>query len=508
MGAANPPPAAARAADILDLLPVPVAVRAGDGYAWRNAAHRALAVETLDGDGGSDAGADLEGLGIARVTDPASGRVYLCSRTPLGDGPDLLEVLEDITGRQSDRDEIARHRDALARDAEALARANRELAVIDRAKAAFIALAAHEVRTPLTALANALALLRRVPETADPASGRRFLAMAERNVGRLAALADDLLAFTQLEVGHLGLRVTPVDVAALLAEASEAAGDAAADAGAGGRRVRVTGGGRLPLVHGDPARLGPVVRGLLVHALDRAPEGLAVRVALSHRRRWPRPADPTDPAEAPSLPGAPEGWVEVAVSDAAGPVGPAAADGDDALGLGLAVGRRIAALHGGALWARRGGSGVVLRLPVLGAAVARLLAVQEAWRRLPRHGAAPALVVLRPEGGGEGDADALRAALGEDPGFASVPEAGEVVGAVAGEAAVARVRRAAAGWSAAKGCPIRMGWSRADAAADFAAALARARAAVRPLDTADGAGGGTERGPDGGAGGGAQGEEG
>jgi len=497
----NPSDANDRAADILDLLPVPVAVRGAAGYAYRNAAHRGVAAEALKVDAGaadgSGAGADLEGLGIARVTDPDSGRVYLCSRTPLGSGPEVLEVLEDITGRQSDRDEIARHRDALAREAEALARANRELAVIDRAKAAFIALAAHEVRTPLTALANALALLRRAPEGRTEKSGERFLAMAERNVGRLAALADDLLAFTKLEMGHLGLAVAPVDVTALVAEAA-----AALAVDPDGRRVRVTGGTRLPALHGDPARLGPVVRGLLRHALDRAPEGHAVRVALSHRRRWSRPGEPGDPAEAPAAPGPPDGWLEVAVSDAAGTANTDGSEGDEALGLGLAVGRRIAALHGGALWARPGGS-VVLRLPVLSLPDARLLPVQEAWRRLPRHGAAPALVVLRPEGDGEGtgDSGALRAALGEDPGFASVPEAGEVVGAVAGDAAVARVRAAAAGWSAAKGCPIRMGWSRADAAADFPAALARARAAMRTLEGI----GETERGPDGGAGDGAEG---
>lgn len=478
MGAVHPPRDLTET--VLDLLPVPVAVRGAEGYVYRNGAHRALAAEALDGGAGD--GGDLEGLGIAQVTDPASGRVYLCTRTPLGDGPDLLEVLEDITGRHSDRDEIARRRDALAREAEALARANRELAVIDRAKAAFIALAAHEVRTPLTALGNALALLRRAP---DGAGRERFLRMAERNVGRLAALADDLLAFTKLEMGHLALAVAPVDPAALVA-------DAATDPEHGARRVKVTGAGHLPALHGDPDHLGQVVRALIDHALEHAPEGHAVRVALAHRRRWPRPADPADPVQAPSAPGTPEGWLDVAVSAPAGggdAAGAAMADGGEALGLGLAVARRVAALHGGALWARPGPDGptVVLRLPVLGAADARLLPVQEIWRRLPRHGAAPALVVLRPEG--DGDPDALRAALGEEPGLAAVPETGEVVGAVAGEAEVARVRRAAAKWSAKTACPIRMGWSRADAAADFGAALARARAAVRPLGEGNGEGG-------------------
>jgi signal transduction histidine kinase len=483
MGAATPPRDRTETVDrtILDLLPVPVAVRGADGYAYRNLAHRALATDALDG-GGAAEGGDLEGLGIAQVTDPASGRVYLCTRTPLGDGPDLLEVLEDITGRHSDRDEIARQRDALARDAGALARANRELEVIDRARAAFIALAAHEVRTPLTALGNALALLRRAPDGRGAGRGTdRFLAMAERNVGRLAALADDLLSFTKLEMGHLGLAAVAVEPAALVAGAA---------AEAGPERVRITAGSRLPALHGDPGHLAQLARGLLGHALDHAPEGHAVRVALAHRKRWPRPNDAADPAEAPSTPGPPEGWIEIAVSDGAGAshaATAAMADGDEALGLGLAVGRRIAVLHGGILWARSGpdGAAVVLRLPVLSPADARLLPVQEAWRRLPRHGAAPALVVLRVEG--ETGPDALRAAFDGDPGFAALPETGEVVGAVAGPEAVARTRRAAARWSADGGRPIRMGWSRADAVADFAAALARARAALRPPDEADGA---------------------
>lgn len=482
----HPPRKPPEAAAILDLLPVPVAVRGPDGYLYRNGAHLGLSAATLDPDGGGHR-SDLEGLGLAQVTDPASGRVYLCTRTPFGAG-EVLEVLEDITGRHSDRDEIARQRDALARDAKALGRANRELAVIDRAKAAFIARAAHEVRTPLTALGNALALLRRVPDAAGNGAGR-FLAMAERNVGRLAALADDLLAFTKLEVGHLGFTVAPVDLAALVAGAAAAA-NVENDPEAGPVRVRVTGGGRLPALHGDPDHLAQVVRGLLGHALEHAPEGHAVRVALAHRRRWPRPADPADPVEAPRGPAAPDGWVEVAVADpaAAGDPGALAGEGDEALGLGLAVGRRIAALHGGALWARGGpgARGVVLRLPVLPAADARLLPVHEAWRRLPRQGSTAALVVLGAEGGAD-PAD-LRAALGEDPGIAAVPETGEVVGAVAGEAAAERLRRAAARWSRAHGRPIRMGWSRADAAADFPAALARARAAARPVGAAGGGG--------------------
>jgi signal transduction histidine kinase len=507
MGAVHPPrtppeatafpaPADSRAAAILDLLPVPVAVRGPDGYLYRNGAHRGLAAETLngdEGDGGGD-GSDLEALGITQVTDPASGRVYLCTRSPLGEGPDgvpeVLEILEDITGRHSDRDEIARQRDALARDAEALARANRELKVIDRAKAAFIARAAHEVRTPLTALGNALALLRRAPESGGAAGGGdgggRFLAMAERNVGRLAVLADDLLAFTKLEVGHLGLNVAPVDLGALVAEAASGM-----DPEEGPGRVRVTGGGRLPAVHSDPDHLGQVVRALVAQALEHAPEGHAVRVALAHRRRWPRPADPGDPTDAPLCPAAPDGWLEVAVSDPAGAAeadpGAPLADGDEALGLGLAVGRRIAALHGGALWARTGPGGrtVLLRLPVLAAADARLLPVQEAWRRLPRHGSAATVVVLRAEG--DADPGSLCAALGKDPDFAAVPETGEVVGAVAPEA-VTRIRRAAARWSRGHGRPIRMGWSSADAA-DFTAALARARAAARPVGWARDEGG-------------------
>jgi len=516
----TPPPASAEPGSeappawllaVLEALPLALAVRGPAGPVFRNAAHRALAPH--DPEPGDD---ELADLGLGQVTDSASGRVYLRTRTPLhargagdtGPEPLALELLEDITGRHSDRDEIARQRDALARHARALERANRELSQLERAKSEFIALAAHEVRTPLTALSNAVQLLRRAPAGgASPDAAERFLSMADRNVRRLADLADDLLEFTQLEARHLDLEVAPVDPTRLLAGA---VADLEARAAAAEVGIARHAGAPAPVLHGDPARLGQVMRNLLAHAVRRAPAGSTVRAAAAALDAWD-PAPPGAPGP-PRPPAPPRGWVELAVeAGAPGTVEPHvtdlgsfAADGAEVpdgragTGLDLAVCRRIVDLHGGAAWSEEapGWRRLVVRLPRLSAADARLLAAHDVWRWLRQRRDDARVVVVRTDPGAPLAEDLRAACAGAtapDGAWVTVPgdagdgegaERAEIVGVVAGDGAVAAATRALAaseGCSGAEPAPIRVGWAAPGPDGGFDEALARARAAARPL---------------------------
>lgn len=494
----------------LEALPVAVAVREGDALRFANAAHRALAPHLLP-DGGGEAEL-LAGLQIGQVRDPASGRLYLLTRTPLGpddpDDPDapVLEVLEEITGRHSDRDEIARQRDALARHAADLERANGELAGLDRARAEFIALAAHELRTPLSAVTSAVQLLGRslpggcAPELRAACGTERFLDMAGRNLRRLAALADDLSDFTQLDARLPAPEGAPTDLAALLAEAAQQV-----EAGAAGTddiRVAWRADAPDPVLHGDPARLARLVRHLLAHAARHAPAGGTVRATLSGHDRWP---GGTGAPDAPPLPGAPLGWLELVVEGAeAAPdepdgtrpfdgfaaAGPGLPDGRAGSGLDLAVCGRIVALHGGAAWARSeaGVEHLVARLPRLAPADARLLPLAAAWGGATHPGAR--LLVAAPQGpdAPAGPADLLAACRGlAGPGarFVAVPETGEVVGILEAGTEPAALARALQRSRPRLAAPIRMGWAAPGADRSLAAALARARAAARVIAPVD-----------------------
>jgi signal transduction histidine kinase len=482
----------------LEALPVAVAVRDGEALLFANAAHRALAPHLAPaGEGEAEL---LAGLQIGPVSDPESGRLYLLTRTPLGsdtpDGP-VLEVLEEVTGRHSDRDEIARQRDALARHAAALERANGELAGLDRTRAEFIALAAHELRTPLSAVTSAVQLLGRslpggcAPEMRSACGTERFLDMAGRNLRRLAALADDLSDFTQLDARPAAPEGAPTDLAALLAESA-----AEAEAASDDVRVAARSDAADPVLPGDPDRLGRMLRHLLAHAARLAPAGGTVRARLSGHDHWEGGAGVPDP---PSLPGTPAGWLELVVEgigaapdemdgtrpfDGFAAAGTGLPDGRSGSGLDLAVCGRIVALHGGAAWVRT---------------EARLLPLAAAWGG-PAHPQAR-LLVAAPASEGAAPADLLaacRAAAGPEARWVAVPETGEVVGIVdAGTdpAALSRAVQGTIGTSSRENgaAPIRMGWAGPGPDRSLADALARARAAARAI-TADPLGKGTGEG--------------
>lgn len=81
----------------------------------------------------------------------------------------------------------------------------------------FVANVSHELRTPITSIKGFVETLRENPP-ADPAETARFLAIVDRQAGRLQAIIDDLLILSRLEQ-ETGLTRTEVNFQALLAEA-------------------------------------------------------------------------------------------------------------------------------------------------------------------------------------------------------------------------------------------------------------------------------------------------
>src|SRR5882762_6364254 len=80
----------------------------------------------------------------------------------------------------------------------------RELEDRDRRKDEFLAVLAHELRTPLAAIVAAMALIAE-PAT-DPEVTRTARAVVTRQVRHQAGLLDDLLDLTRVAHGRLGLR--------------------------------------------------------------------------------------------------------------------------------------------------------------------------------------------------------------------------------------------------------------------------------------------------------------
>ena len=228
-----------------------------------------------------------------------------------------------------------------------LLRVNRELTEANRAKDIFLATLSHELRTPLTPVLGWVNLLRTTgAPVADPSLLAQGLDAIERNARLQARLVDDLLDISRIVSGKLRIESEPVNLCSLVESAVETV-----RAGADARAVELAVG--LPdcplVVQGAPVRLQQIVWNLLSNAVKFTPRDGRVRV-----RAWRE-----------------RGEARVEVSDTGIGIAPEflphvfdrfrQADGSTTrqyggLGLGLAIVRALAELHGG--WVRAESEGL------------------------------------------------------------------------------------------------------------------------------------------------------
>jgi signal transduction histidine kinase len=155
-----------------------------------------------------------------------------------------------------------------------LAARNKQLREVDEMKDGFVALVSHELRTPLTSIIGYLEML--LDEHAEPltAGQRQFLATVDRNVERLATLADELLFLVQVDAGRFELTLASTDMNQLLAEATEAAKPAAE-----AKHIRLTlEADELAPALCDRGRIAQLVDNLVANAVKFTPEGGRVAV--------------------------------------------------------------------------------------------------------------------------------------------------------------------------------------------------------------------------------------
>jgi signal transduction histidine kinase len=255
---------------------------------------------------------------------------------------ELAELNDKLEERVSERTAELERSEAALREAAAQ-------------KDEFLAVLAHELRNPLAPLRTGLDLmLRRLDGNVGV---DRTLAVMNRQLDYMVRLIDDLLDVSRISRGLLELKRETVDLGPVIESAVD---------GARGfferRRQRLTVDiGRGIHAHADPTRVAQIVTNLLHNASKFTPEGGSVRVSLAR-----------------------EGGMAVARVSDSGP-GVAADDlgrifemfsrldrpgsrSESGLGIGLALARRLAEMHGGKLVADSAGKGegttFILSLPL------------------------------------------------------------------------------------------------------------------------------------------------
>jgi PAS domain S-box-containing protein len=187
-----------------------------------------------------------------------------------GNPRNLPGVVLDITARKEAEVELAR-----LLTGERAARAEAEEAV--RARDTFLSIAAHELRTPVTALKGTAQLLLRWQTRGQLDTERltRNLDVLWRSADRLAELTEDLLDVSRIRTGQLTLELRPTDLNALLDEAVDRQREQT-DARHYFRLDRAT---PLPLLPADAGRIEQVLTNLLGNAVKYSPQGGPIDIA-------------------------------------------------------------------------------------------------------------------------------------------------------------------------------------------------------------------------------------
>ena len=224
----------------------------------------------------------------------------------------------------------------------------------DRHKDEFLATLSHELRNPLAPLRNSLHLLRAAGSDGSAAIHE----IMERQFNHLVRLVDDLLEVSRISRGVLDLRKERVDVGEIARSAVETSRPLIESAR---HQLEFDLPREALWVEGDPVRLAQILSNLLNNAAKYTDPG--GRIALSARRT--------------------DGGVEISVRDNGPGIAPEvmprifemfsrgdrqSARHQGGLGIGLALSRRLAEMHGGSIQVKDHGAGngaeFIVTLPV------------------------------------------------------------------------------------------------------------------------------------------------
>lgn len=250
------------------------------------------------------------------------------------------------------RQQIAAQRDALQANAAALRDA-------DRRKDEFLATLAHELRNPLAPLRHGLDVLRKNPDSAD-ADGIRD--MMDRQLVHLVRLIDDLLDVSRVTQGKIELRKQTIQAADIIRSALETSRPLIE---AGHHALSLEMSPQAIWLDADLTRLAQVISNLLNNAARYTPEG--GRIALSLQRA----GDDAVITVSDNGVGIPAD-MQSKVFDLFTQIDQHDGRARGGLGIGLALVRRLVAMHGGSIAVESPGIGrgsrFTVRIPIAAAA--------------------------------------------------------------------------------------------------------------------------------------------
>ena len=223
--------------------------------------------------------------------------------------------------------------------------ARRRAEEASRAKDEFLATVSHELRTPLNHMLGWITMLRSGKLQSEKT--QKAFDTIERNVRAQGRLIDDLLDVSRIISGKLLIEPSRIEIAKVLEAAAESIGPAAEEKGV---NFKTTLAPEAGMVLGDPDRLQQAIWNLLANAVKFTPEGGHVELRLTRVNSQIEIAVIDDgPGISPDF--LPHVFDRFRQKDAT------SARQHGGLGLGLAIVRHLAELHGGSARAESEGEG-------------------------------------------------------------------------------------------------------------------------------------------------------
>jgi signal transduction histidine kinase len=195
---------------------------------------------------------------------------------PMQVGQDLVGVL-DVRSSRPDAFDVS-HLDVLVRLADQIAlvahsnqllsqqtETVRRLQELDQMKSDFVAVASHELRTPITAIRGFVKTLMRSGDKLGRDEVEHFVEIIDRQTARLAGLVEDLLVVSRIEAGAMRLQVEEVPLSEFLRQSVESLGPEPR------ARIHVSVEPADARVAVDPPRVDQILRNLLGNALKFSP---------------------------------------------------------------------------------------------------------------------------------------------------------------------------------------------------------------------------------------------
>ncbi|MCR5864183.1 CheR family methyltransferase [Aquincola sp. J276] len=288
------------------------------------------------------------------------GSRFYCSgiTTPLTENgvAGFAKIARDLTERQR----LERQREELL---QAEQQVRRQLEAASNLRNQFLAVMSHELKNPLNLVLISAEALARSPEVSVQPRLLRTVDTIRRTVHAQSQIIDDLLDLSRVQTGKLSLTRTPVQWRPIVENICEAVRPEAQE-----RRLQLTLQATDATVYADAVRVEQIVWNLLSNALKFTPEGGRIEVRLR-----------------------PEGGSAVLeVQDSGRGIAPhflpllfdmfeqedrmATTRRGGGLGIGLALVRDLAQLHGGTVEAHSEGEGrgalFRVRLPLFGNGIA------------------------------------------------------------------------------------------------------------------------------------------